>query len=102
MVKKYILEHFGCKYCGIPSVIRYGTENGMQYWLYKKCGHKFADNRASPERKEGILVSPGGVRSIWLRHELQTMEQRLKRLEKEVAKTDNLATGGYLYWYRFA
>ena len=51
MVKKYVLEHFGCKYCGSPDVVRYGTENGTQYWLCKKCRHKFADNRASPEMK---------------------------------------------------
>jgi hypothetical protein len=43
-------------------------------------------------RKEGILVSPGGIRSIWLRHELQTMECRLKSLEEEVAKTGGVLT----------
>jgi hypothetical protein len=32
-------------------------------------------------KKQGILISPGGVRSIWLRHELQTFKLRLKALE---------------------
>jgi putative transposase len=50
-VKKFILEDFNCKYCGASDVVRYGTEKGTQYWLCNKCGHKFADNRASPEMK---------------------------------------------------
>lgn len=33
-------------------------------------------------RRHGITLSPGGVRSIWLRHEIQTKALRLKRLEK--------------------
>jgi len=37
-------------------------------------------------RKDGIFVSPGGVRSIWMRHDLQTMKLRLNALEKKVAK----------------
>ena len=30
-------------------------------------------------KKQGIFVSPGGVRSIWLRHDLQMFKLRLKR-----------------------
>ena len=30
-------------------------------------------------RKKGWIVSPGGVRSIWLRHDLQTFKHRLKK-----------------------
>ena len=39
--------------------------------------------RASNELKKlGISVSAGGIRSIWLRHKLETKGLRLKRLEK--------------------
>tara|TARA_R110001592_G_C13033621_1_gene738633 strand:- start:59 stop:1099 length:1041 start_codon:yes stop_codon:yes gene_type:complete len=36
-------------------------------------------------RKQGVFVSPSGVRSIWLRHTLQSRKLRLKALEKKVA-----------------
>lgn len=37
-------------------------------------------------RREGLSISPGGVRSVWLRHQLQTFKLRLKALEAKVAK----------------
>jgi hypothetical protein len=37
-------------------------------------------------KKRGILLSPGGVRSIWLRHDLQTFKLRLKALEAKSAQ----------------
>lgn len=37
-------------------------------------------------RKQGVFVSPSGVRSIWLRHTLQSRKLRLKALEARVAK----------------
>ena len=36
---------------------------------------------ANELRKAGQSISPGGVRSVWLRHNLQTRGLRLKRLE---------------------
>jgi transposase InsO family protein len=36
-------------------------------------------------RKRGILVSSGGVRSIWQRHNLETIKRRLKSLEEKAA-----------------
>jgi transposase InsO family protein len=36
-------------------------------------------------RKRNIFISGGGVRSVWLRHGLQTFKQRLLALEKKVA-----------------
>jgi len=49
--------------------------------------------RTSNELKKlGIQVSPGGVRSIWLRHGLQTKGLRLKRLEKWAAENAGILT----------
>jgi transposase InsO family protein len=42
--------------------------------------------RASNElRKRGVFISPSGVRSIWLRHELESVKKRLRALEKKAA-----------------
>ncbi len=42
----------------------------------------FGQVRVSKElRKQGIFVSAGGVRSIWLRHHLANFKQRLIALE---------------------
>lgn len=43
-------------------------------------------------KKEGIILSPGGVRSIWLRHGLEKKHLRLKRLEKWAADEGNILT----------
>lgn len=43
--------------------------------------------RASQELlKQGIIVSAGGVRSIWLRNDLESMKKRLKALEIKSAQ----------------
>jgi transposase InsO family protein len=49
--------------------------------------------RASNElRKQGILVSAGGVRSIWKRFNIETFDKRLKKLEEKAAKEGILYT----------
>lgn len=49
--------------------------------------------RASNElRKVGVFISPTGVRSIWLRHDLACFKDRLRNLEKHVAETGEVLT----------
>lgn len=53
----------------------------------------FGQLRVSNElRKRGIFVSPSGVRSIWLRHDLAQKKQRLIALEKKSAEEGILLT----------
>jgi hypothetical protein len=41
---------------------------------------------------QGTIISAGGVRSIWVRHNLQVKSQRLKRLEAWAAENTNILT----------
>jgi transposase InsO family protein len=47
-------------------------------------------------RKKSLFVSPGGVRSVWLRHDLQTFKLRLKALEAKVAQDGLILTEGQI------
>ena len=47
-------------------------------------------------KKVGILISPGGVRSIWLRHDLGRMTQRLTALEVKMAQERLILTEAQL------
>jgi transposase InsO family protein len=43
-------------------------------------------------RKRGIFISPSGVRSIWLRHNLASFKERLRALEKKSAEENFILT----------
>ena len=47
-------------------------------------------------KKQGILVSAGGVRSIWLRHDLNNLKKRLAGLEAKMAQDGLVLTEGQL------
>ena len=53
----------------------------------------FGQLRVSNElRKRGIFVSPSGVRSVWLRHNLESFKKHLSALESHVAQTGEVLT----------
>jgi len=43
-------------------------------------------------RKKGLFISPGGVRSVWLRNDLETFKKRLKALDTLVAQDGIILT----------
>jgi len=43
-------------------------------------------------RKKGIFMSPSGVRSVWLHHQLSCFKDRLKALEEKMAKENLILT----------
>ncbi|MBX3631004.1 MAG: IS481 family transposase [Nitrosomonas sp.] len=60
------------------------TEQTVIVYAVEQPAH--GQHRTSNElRKKGIFVSGSGVRSIWLRHNLENFKKRLKALENKMA-----------------
>jgi len=68
----------------IKNRVDEATEQAVVSYSIEQPAH--GQHRASNElRKQGVFVSGSGVRSIWLRHNLENFKKRLKALEEKVA-----------------
>jgi gluconate kinase len=71
------------------------VEQAVVDFAYQKPA--YGQLRVSNElKKQGVFVSPGGVRSIWLRHDLHTFKGRLKALETKMAQENLILTESQL------
>lgn len=62
------------------AVVKFATD-------YPAYGQKRVSNEL---KKRGVFVSPGGVRSIWQRHDLENFHKRLKALDALLAANQSL------------
>lgn len=69
----------------IKNRVDEATEQAVIDYATEQPAH--GQHRTSNElRKRGVFVSGSGVRSIWVRHDLENFKKRLKALEEKVAE----------------
>ena len=67
------------------------TETAVIEYAIEEPAH--GQVRASNQlRKKGVFISPSGVRSVWLRHQLARFKDRLRALEEKMAKEKLILT----------
>ena len=62
------------------------------YYRFKDLCETGGEQASNELKKQGMFVSPAGVRSIWLRHDLEVFKKRLKALEAKMAQENLILT----------
>lgn len=84
----------GISFTNLPNWPSRQTEESywQKRWSNRQVDYAVAfpahgQHRTSNElRKQGVFISGSGVRSVWVRHNLENFKKRLKALEEKVAR----------------